>query len=424
MRRRISSVIAAAALLALSAQAVSADALLADGDGLAPLAGGRMNLGRICHGETTTRTALIAVRATGHPNNRNVFDNGTTVTTTATILSGTNLSATSTAPSLVMAADWRSQPNQSLSAAAPWDVSVTPDALGQYRGRIEFIADGLNRNGQPVSRVARMNVVARVVDCAAPVLAGLPTDFEVEATAADGADVAYVPPTATDAVDGPVAVDCDVPASGRLPLGLTTVTCTASDRAGYEVIASFAITVADRTAPALDGVPSDVAMEASGPDGGVADWPAPTATDTVDGAVAVTCDPAAGSTFAIGTTTVTCSATDAAGNVTTAVFTVEVSAPAVELPVGDPEDPVDEPEEPVPSDEPVDGPDARVDEGTADGNPPVAPSADGPAAAPVQPTGDVLPDTSMAPVAGSLMPIIGMALVALTAATAGRRRGR
>jgi hypothetical protein len=263
-----------------------------------------------------------------------------------------------------------------------------------------------------------MNVVARVVDCAAPVLAGLPTDFEVEATAADGADVAYVPPTATDAVDGPVAVDCDVPASGRLPLGLTTVTCTASDRAGNEAIASFAITVADRTAPALDGVPSDVAMEASGPDGGVADWPAPTATDAVDGAVAVTCDPAAGSTFAIGATTVTCSATDAAGNVATATFTVEVSAPAVELPVDDPEEPVDEPEQPV------DEPDARVDEGTADGHLPAAPSTDAPAAVTAQPTADVLPNTSMAPVAWPLVSIVGTALLALTAAAAARRRGR
>ena len=40
------------------------------------------------------------------------------------------------------------------------------------------------------------------------------------------------------------------------------------------------------------------------------------ATDLVDGPVAVSCSPASGSIFPVGTTTVTCSATDAHGNTT------------------------------------------------------------------------------------------------------------
>lgn len=51
---------------------------------------------------------------------------------------------------------------------------------------------------------------------------------------------------------------------------------------------------------------------------------APTATDETDGDVSVICSPASGSTFPIGTTTVTCTAMDAAGNVGTASFTVTV----------------------------------------------------------------------------------------------------
>ena len=39
----------------------------------------------------------------------------------------------------------------------------------------------------------------------------------------------------------------------------------------------------------------------------------------------VTCDPASGSTFALGTTTVTCSANDAAGNTGDNTFTVTVA---------------------------------------------------------------------------------------------------
>jgi Ca2+-binding RTX toxin-like protein len=49
-----------------------------------------------------------------------------------------------------------------------------------------------------------------------------------------------------------------------------------------------------------------------------------TAEDNVDDPVGVTCTPASGSTFPIGTTTVNCEATDAAGNRATASFTITV----------------------------------------------------------------------------------------------------
>lgn len=59
---------------------------------------------------------------------------------------------------------------------------------------------------------------------------------------------------------------------------------------------------------------------------------AATATDAVDGNVAVTCDPVSGSSFDIGATTVSCSASDAAGNTSTRRFVVTVvdtTAPAL-----------------------------------------------------------------------------------------------
>src|SRR5207247_10076880 len=60
-----------------------------------------------------------------------------------------------------------------------------------------------------------------------------------------------------------------------------------------------------------------------------------TATDLVDGAVSVSCTPASGSTFPIGATTVTCTATDVRGNGSTASFTVTVAdttAPVMTVP--------------------------------------------------------------------------------------------
>lgn len=59
----------------------------------------------------------------------------------------------------------------------------------------------------------------------------------------------------------------------------------------------------------VSAAPADVVTDATGPSGAVATYTPPTATDE-DGAVPVGCSPASGSTFAIGTTTVSCSASD------------------------------------------------------------------------------------------------------------------
>jgi hypothetical protein len=56
----------------------------------------------------------------------------------------------------------------------------------------------------------------------------------------------------------------------------------------------------------------------------VVSYVSPVANDAVSGVVPVTCVPASGSTFALGTTTVACTASDAAGNVATAGFSVSV----------------------------------------------------------------------------------------------------
>ena len=55
--------------------------------------------------------------------------------------------------------------------------------------------------------------------------------------------VPYTPPTAVDAVDGPVPVTCS-PASGSFfPAGATIVTCSAQDRSGNLATSTFAVNV-------------------------------------------------------------------------------------------------------------------------------------------------------------------------------------
>src|SRR5262249_49022947 len=58
--------------------------------------------------------------------------------------------------------------------------------------------------------------------------------------------------------------------------------------------------------------------------GAVVNFVMPTATDIDDPEVEVLAVPPSGATFPVGTTTVTCTATDGAGNVTTASFEISV----------------------------------------------------------------------------------------------------
>jgi hypothetical protein len=85
--------------------------------------------------------------------------------------------------------------------------------------------------------------------------------------------------------------------------------------------------LADVTAPEISGVPADITRQAEGPGGAVVTFTPPTAEDNTDGALPVTCSPASGSLFPIGTTQVTCTATDASGNSSSARFNVTVTDP-------------------------------------------------------------------------------------------------
>jgi HYR domain len=161
---------------------------------------------------------------------------------------------------------------------------------------------------------------------------GPPSDMTVEATSPTGAAVTYTA-SATDLVDGQLPMACTPPSGGTFPLGTTTVTCSATDKAGNTATASFTITVRDRTAPRFT-LPADLTVEATSGRGARVRYQA-SATDLVDGPVPITCSPPSGGTFALGATQVICTATDKAGNNATGTFTVTVRdtrAPVLKLP--------------------------------------------------------------------------------------------
>jgi hypothetical protein len=178
----------------------------------------------------------------------------------------------------------------------------------------------------PGNRTSTATFDVRVRDTTAPVISGVPADRTVVSPSGDPIAVTYSAPTATDTVDGTVPVTCDPASGSQFSLGETTVTCTATDAAGNPATASFKVTVVrDQTRPVISNVPADRTVAATSPAGAVVTYTNPTATDDQDGVVAVTCSPASGSTFPIGTTTVTCTTSDRAGNTATASFRVTVT---------------------------------------------------------------------------------------------------
>ncbi len=131
--------------------------------------------------------------------------------------------------------------------------------------------------------------------------------------------------SATDPDDDPDPTPTCTPAAGAfLPLGSTEVTCSVTDSLGASVTKVFDMTVEDTTAPTMTGVPDDLAVTTSDPTGRAVTFADPSATDVVDPSPTVSCSPASGSIFAVGTTTVLCTATDGSGNVSGASFDVTV----------------------------------------------------------------------------------------------------
>lgn len=158
-----------------------------------------------------------------------------------------------------------------------------------------------------------------IVDTTAPALSNMPGNITQEATGANGATVSWMLPTATDLVDGAVASTCasqgGLKAGDTFPLGTTTVTCTATDtRTNTSPGLSFSVTVLDTTDPVLTVPATAITAEATGANGALVNFTT-SATDAVDATPTIVCTPASGTRFAIGTTQVSCTATDDAGNI-------------------------------------------------------------------------------------------------------------
>ncbi|MER6592152.1 VWA domain-containing protein [Micromonospora purpureochromogenes] len=123
-----------------------------------------------------------------------------------------------------------------------------------------------------------------------------------------------------------IAVAGDAPQGGTLHCTVDFLLNGLSG--GPAFVEQISVTVNDVTAPVV--VVDDRTVEATSPAGAVITYPA-SATDNVDGPLTPTCVPPSGGTFPLGATTVTCTATDAAGNAgsdTATMRVVDTTAPA------------------------------------------------------------------------------------------------
>jgi hypothetical protein len=149
-----------------------------------------------------------------------------------------------------------------------------------------------------------------------------PMDVEVECTSPDGATVEYPLPVPIDECDPNPSIVCEPVSGSTFALGMTMVICTATDASGNSVQCSFMVKVVDTTPPSIE-CPSNVSKMCETPDGAPCNFEAG-AVDVCDSSPSVVCDPPTGTVFPIGTTMVTCTATDSAGNSNECTFTVTI----------------------------------------------------------------------------------------------------
>jgi hypothetical protein len=154
-----------------------------------------------------------------------------------------------------------------------------------------------------------------VIEVTPPTIS-VPADMKVDATSVKGAAVTF------DATGVPFA-SCTAASGDVFPIGRTTVRCTASNDAGL-VVGEFDVNVIDPAAVTVT-VPKKVAAVVKSAKASAKVSFTTSANDSLDGALSVSCNHASGSSFHVGSTKVTCTATNTRGKTVSATFPVVVS---------------------------------------------------------------------------------------------------
>src|SRR5205085_620289 len=167
-------------------------------------------------------------------------------------------------------------------------------------------------DSSPDSPDSTCTFTATVKDTQAPTIGACPSTVTVDAASGQcTATATYTAPTATDNC-GSATVNCSPASGATFNVGVTTVTCMASDLSpdSPDSTCTFTVTVKDTQAPTIGACPSPLMVNAaSGQCAVTVTYTAPMASDNC-GSATVNCAPASGSSFNVGVTTVTCTASD------------------------------------------------------------------------------------------------------------------
>jgi len=328
------SVLAAVALLAVSGLA-SADSVLGDANIVVDGTQGARYLGQFpASTEITVPVEFVMTCATSnHP------DLGQTVALAlgSALVTGPGGEVLSMVPATIgpIAADWPDDgsgcpdPVPSLRSTTGQVTLRTPSAAGVgYAYDIMFsrsvAPEGTNDGSALGVRDPAVRFTLDVVANTPPVLT-VADAVTIEADTTGGWIVDWAGiVSVTDAEDDPdPAVDCSLDAGQTAALGATTVSCETTDSGELGDEAEFVLHVEDTGDPTIDAH-DDIVVTTNDPTGALVTFDEPSATDVADADVAVDCDPPSGDQFGLGTTTVTCTATDDSGNSASTAFVVTV----------------------------------------------------------------------------------------------------
>ncbi len=240
---------------------------------------------------------------------------------TAKVIAATNLQIDSIVPSADL--NYLQQISKIKSASQG---SVARDLASAAAGEAT-IEDVLNNN-TGAALVAKIGAVVTV-----PILV-VPENITVEAAGPSGTEVSFEA-IARDFAGQPLSVNLSHSPVSVFSLGNTTVNAFVTDAFGNSNARSFVVTVLDTQAPEV-AVPDDYLVEANAIGGANLILDIATVFDLADLDPSITYDVPSGF-FAIGTTPVTVTATDEAGNSTMVSFsvTVEDTVGPVVSPIGD-----------------------------------------------------------------------------------------
>ncbi len=174
--------------------------------------------------------------------------------------------------------------------------------------------------------VAFCRVVIFVNDVSDPVIT-CPDDITVEVTDDCEAVVNYTAPVGSDPCSATETnLTGGLGSGATFPIGTTTEEYTVTDAAGNSATCTFEVNVVDAAPPVIT-CPDDITVTADPGDcDAVVTFPDPVTSDNCPGETfEQTAGPASGEVFPAGETTVTFTATDAAGNTSECSFTVTVN---------------------------------------------------------------------------------------------------